>query len=74
MVACPTIIYCVMIRIGACPHFRLMCPVCTGRRNNARVTGQEPIRTITQQTFVEQETIWKRDNCNQRKLVLFYNL
>jgi hypothetical protein len=42
-------------------------------RHNIQVTGQDPVRIITQQMFVEQETNWQRYNYQQRKIPLVYN-
>ena len=42
-------------------------------RHNTLVTGQDPVRIITHQMFVEQESNGQADNRKQRKLPLFYN-
>jgi len=41
--------------------------------HNVQVTGQDVNPIITQYMFVEQETNWQEDNCQQQKLPLFYS-
>jgi len=36
--------------------------------HNIQVTGQDPDPSVKQQMFVEQETKWQEDNCQQQKL------